>query len=87
MTISMKVLCKVNSGVVDSEDDGDGDWPFSLPTPLATLPPAVPFSFSGLSLVVSLTGGAVGRTVSGSTAKYRVCHLKVIFLSNKLGIK
>ena len=68
MTISMKVLCKLSSGIVDSEDDGDGEWPFSLPVPTATLPLAVPFSFSGLSLVVSLTGGAVGRTVSGSTA-------------------
>ena len=55
----MKVLCKLNSGVIDVEEDGGGEWPFSLS------PWLVPFSFSGLSLLVSLTGG-VGRTTTAA---------------------
>ena len=57
----MKVLCKLNSGVIDVEDPGGGEWPFSL-SPAWWL---VPFSFSGLSLLVSLTGG-VGRTTTAA---------------------
>ena len=68
ITISMKMLCKLNSCEVNVEDVGDGAVGasraasvFSLPTPalVAKAPGQAPFSFSSLSLVaVSLTGSA-----------------------------
>ena len=59
MIMSINVLCKLNSwGVVEVEDDGEGEPIFSLPT-LVVEAAEAPFSFSGLSLVaVSLPGGA-----------------------------